>query len=119
MNQVNHSKKGLQPQLIRYILSVDAKSIIVAYCKRALGPVYTKHQRERFGNSEITLAILFSLKSMETLENLLQPHSGASSQSCCSVDADARYKRALRVQSSLWLHIKKWADHGKISLCGW
>ena len=32
-------------------------------------------------NSVMTLAILFSLKSMETLENGLQPHSGASLQS--------------------------------------
>ena len=30
--------------------------------------------------SVMTLAILFSLKSMETLENELQPHSGVSSQ---------------------------------------
>ena len=35
------------------------------------------------------------LKSMETLENGLQPHSGASLQSCCSVDADAWWKQAL------------------------
>ena len=57
----------------------------------------------------MTLAILFSLKSMELLENRLQPHSGAtplismgtesqaSSQSCHSVDADAWCKWALKV----------------------
>ena len=49
----------------------------------------------------MTLAILFSLKIVELLENGLQPHSGVtlllsmrtellvSSQSCCSVDPDA------------------------------
>ena len=51
--------------------------------------------------------ILFSLKSVESLENGLQSHSGAtplfsmrtgsqvSLQSCCSVDADAWCKWAL------------------------
>ena len=55
----------------------------------------------------MTLAILFSLETMESLENRLKPHSGvtplfsmttelqASSQSCCSVDADACCKQAL------------------------
>ena len=55
------------------------------------------------------LVILFPLKSIETLENGLQPHSGAtslfsmrtelqvSSHSCHSVDADAWRKWALRV----------------------
>ena len=46
-------------------------------------------------NSAMMLAILFSLKSMEMLGNGLQPQSGASSQSCRSVDADAWCKRAL------------------------
>ena len=41
------------------------------------------------------LAILFSLKSMEMLENGLQQHSGASLQSCYSVDANAWCKWAL------------------------
>ena len=40
------------------------------------------------------LAILSSLKSMETLENGLQTHFGASLQSCCN--ADAWCKRALK-----------------------
>ena len=47
------------------------------------GPVYTWHQRQCCGNSVMTLTILFPLKSMEMLENGLQPHSGASSQSWC------------------------------------
>ena len=40
------------------------------------------------------LVILFSLTSMETLKNLLQTNSGASSQICCSVDADTWCKQA-------------------------
>ena len=56
----------------------------------------------------MTLATLFSLKTVEPLENRLQPHPGAtllfsmrtelqvSSQSCRSIDADAWYKRALK-----------------------
>ena len=56
----------------------------------------------------MTLAILFSLKTMELLENRLQPHSGVtplfsirteslvSSQSCGRIDADAWCKRALK-----------------------
>ena len=43
----------------------------------------------------MTLAILFSLKTMETLENGLQTHSEVSSQSCYSIDAEAWCKRAL------------------------
>ena len=51
---------------------------------------------------------MFSLKTIKSLENALQPHSGvtplfsmrtvslASSQSCRSVDADAWYKRGLK-----------------------
>ena len=46
---------------------------------RGLGCIYTKHQRQRYDNSGMMLAILFPLKTMETLENGLQPHSGASS----------------------------------------
>ena len=79
---------------------------------RPLGPVYTKRQRQSCDNSTMTLAILFSLKSMETLENGLQPHSGvtplfsmrtesqASSQSCRSIHADAWCKWAFRVRWS-------------------
>ena len=77
-----------------------------------LGPVYTKRQRQRCDNSAMTLAILFSLKSVESLENRLQPHSGvtpffsmrtesqASSLSCHRVDADAWCKWALTAHPS-------------------
>ena len=73
---------------------------------KKLGPVYAKRQRQYCDNSAITLAILFSLKTMEVLENGLQPQSGmtslfsmrtvslVSSQSCCSVDADVCCKHA-------------------------
>ena len=46
--------------------------------KKALGSVYTEHQHQGCDNSWMTLAILFSLKTMESLENGLQPHSGAT-----------------------------------------
>ena len=45
---------------------------------KPLGPVYIKRQRQHRGNSVMVLAILFSLKSMETFENGLQPNSGTS-----------------------------------------
>ena len=76
-----------------------------------LGSVYTKRQRQHYDNSAMMLAILFSLKSVESLENRLQPHSGAtplfsmrtklqaSWQSCRSIDADAQCKWALRGRS--------------------
>ena len=38
------------------------------YQKR-LGPVYTKRQHERCSNSAMALAILFSLKTMVSLQN--------------------------------------------------
>ena len=74
---------------------------------KPLGPIYTMHQYQHCNNSEMTLAILFSLKTMESLENGLQPNSGVTllfstrrvllvaSQSCRSVDPDSWCKRAL------------------------
>ena len=64
-------------------------------CNVVLGPVYTKHQRQRCNHSAIMIAILFSLKSIETLENGLQTHSGASLQSCRRVDTDVGVNGAL------------------------
>ena len=43
-----------------------------------LGPVYTKRQRQRGDNSAMTLAVLFSSKTMESLENGSQLNSGAT-----------------------------------------
>ena len=34
-----------------------------------LGPIYTKHQRQYCDNSGMMLAVLFSLKTMELLQN--------------------------------------------------
>ena len=72
-----------------------------------LGSVYSKRQRQCCDNSAMMLAISFSLKLAKSLENRLQPHSGAtplfsmrmesqaSSQSCRSIDADIWYKWAI------------------------
>ena len=76
----------------------------------SLGSVYSKPQRQRCDNSAMTLAILFSLKTMESLQIEVVTHfqasplismtieSLASSQSCHRVDADAWCKRALSQQ---------------------
>ena len=72
-----------------------------------LGPVYTKRLRQRCDNSAMMPAMLFSLKTVDSLQNGLQPHSGvtpsfsmktlllATSQSCGSVDSDAGCKQTL------------------------
>ena len=72
-----------------------------------LGPVYTKRLRQRCDNSTMMLAILLVLKTMDLLENGLQPHSGvtpsfsmrtlllATTRSCRSIDPDVQCKRAL------------------------
>ena len=82
-------------------------TVILQYFVKSKDPFTPKRQRQRCDNSLMMLAILFSLKTMESLANILQPHSGAtplfsmrtelqaSSQSCRSVDADAWCKRAL------------------------
>ena len=82
----------------------------------------------------MTLAILFSLKTMESLENGLQPQSGvtplfsnrteslASSQSCQSIDTDAWCKRAFNVQGYfivLGVNVRVWFQIADIlSSCG-
>ena len=40
--------------------------------------VYIKHRRQRCDNSAMILAALFSLETMESLENGLQPESGVT-----------------------------------------
>ena len=62
-----------------------------------LGPVYTKRQHQHYDHSAMTLVILFSLKSIEMLKSGLQTKSGASSQSCCSIEANAWWKRVLKM----------------------
>ena len=81
--------------------------LAVSYRLIPLRPVYTKRQRQRCDNSAMMLAMTLSLKSVESLENGLQSHSGAnplfsmrtelqvSSQSCRRVDADDWCKWAL------------------------
>ena len=98
-----------------------------------LGPVYTNRHRQHWDNSVMMLVILFSLKTMGSLENELQLHSGvtplismrteslASSQSCCSIDTDAWCKRAHRLESSITmsLHLRtglQSAYHGRETL---
>ena len=92
------------------IFLLDESGNWLHFCRyrwTALGSVYTKHQRQRCNNSAMTLAILFPLKTMDLLENGLQPQSGVtplfsmkmvslvSSQSSRSIDADTWCKRAL------------------------
>ena len=48
----------------------------LCYVRSTLRSVYTKRQRSSCNNSAITLMILFSLKTMESLENGLQPAYG-------------------------------------------
>ena len=40
---------------------------------KSLGPIYIKRQRQRCDNSAMMIAVLFSLKTMESLQNGLQP----------------------------------------------
>ena len=68
---------------------------------QVLGPVYTKRQRQSCDNSAMILVILFSLKTVESLQIWVTTHFRvtllfskrtvllASSQSCRSVDAEA------------------------------
>ena len=44
-----------------------------------LGPVYTKHQHQHCNNSVMMLAILLSLKTMESLQNGVATHLQAAS----------------------------------------
>ena len=77
-------------------------------------PVDTNRQRQRFDNAVMTLAILFSLKTVELLQIGFATHfqaiplfsvgteSQVSLQHCHSVDADAWYKRALNADEGIW-----------------
>ena len=46
--------------------------------KEDLGPIYSKRQHQCCEHSAMMIVILFSLKSMEMLENGLQPQSGVT-----------------------------------------
>ena len=94
----------------------------VACVNERLGLVYNKHQYQRCANSTMAVVILFSLKSVESLGNRLQPQSGVtrlilmrtesqmSLQSCRSVDADAWCKWTLRYISVVdgWMWMWMW-----------
>ena len=43
-------------------------SLILSVCD-PLGPIYTKYQHQRCGESAMMLAILFSLKTIESLQD--------------------------------------------------
>ena len=62
------------------------------------GCVYSKHHRQRCDKSAMKLVVLFSLKTVESLENgmAMRRVSLLSSESPNSVDADAWYKQALK-----------------------
>ena len=78
-------------------------------CGLFLGLVHTERQRHFCHNAAMMLAILFSLKTVESLENGLQPHPGATpmfsmrteslalSQSYRNVDSDTQCKLVLMV----------------------
>ena len=90
-----------------------------------LGFVYTKRQRQRWHNPAMTLVILFSLKTVESLENGLQTRSGGLycfhwEQNCkchSSVDADAWYKWALTDEISISMDFSFQFSRG--DLCIW
>ena len=73
-----------------------------------LGPIYIKCHGQPCDNSVMMLAILFSLKTMVSLESGLQSHSGATplvsmtavSQSFHSISSDLQYNRALTLNES-------------------
>ena len=80
---------------------------------QTLGPIYTKHPRQRCDNCAMTLAILFLLKTLESLQNgvatyfqatplfSMRTELQASSQSCRSGDADAQCKSAFKCEQGL------------------
>ena len=100
MNYIHHHRHHRHSPLIVQVAGSEPSSAAQdnkhdAFNALMLGPVYIERQCQRCDYSAMKLAVLFSLKSMETLENGLQTHSGASLQSCRSIDTDAWYKWAL------------------------
>ena len=106
---------GVDPQERRWTQKMEdghalsSKYVLLVLCKQLCC------QCRRYDNSAMTLEILFSLKTMESLKNGLQPQSEVtplfsmrtallvSSKSCCSVDADPWCKWALK--SRLYLTV--------------
>ena len=57
----------------------------------ALWPIYTKHQHQCSANARMTLAILFSLKSMETLGNGIATRFRATPFVSMRIDAQCKW----------------------------
>ena len=88
-----------------YVTSNCNVTVKVSVKYIVLGSVYVKRQRQHCDDSAMTLMILFSMKTMKSLENGLQPQSGAtplfsmrtvslaSWQSCRSIDIAAWCKQ--------------------------
>ena len=60
--------------------AADKSSAFAVCVNKASGPVCTERQRQRCDNSVMTLAILFSLKTVESLENVTYPNPSFSSR---------------------------------------
>ena len=105
--------KSDHSQLLRHIMHYLSPISAVPLETRTtsgqmLGLVYAKRQGQRCDNSVMTLVILFSLKTMESLQVRVATHfraillfsmrtvSLASTQSCRSFDADSWCTRALK-----------------------
>ena len=93
---------SLTVSLLQHLQHVDQVTVLQhTKTTSVLEPVYLKRKRQRCYNSAMMPAILFSLKTMEPLQNGVVTHfqvtllfsmrivSLVPSQSCCSVIADA------------------------------
>ena len=92
----------------------------------ALGPIYTKWQRQHCPNSAMSLVILFSLKTVESLENGLQLHSGVTplfqwEQNRKHHRIDAWYKWVLKtlISVSTCANFRIPRDVPLAQLCAW
>ena len=97
-------------------MCVDSRSIHTELIESV---VYTEHQHNRCDNSWMILAILFSLKTVESLHNgvatnfqmtplfSIRKVSLVSSQSCRSVDSDAWCKHLIDHRREISTGLKK------------
>ena len=53
---------------------LDTNQSMCYYSLNLLGPVYTKHQSQRCENPVMTLVILFSWETVESLQNGVETH---------------------------------------------
>ena len=70
--------KVLRPVHVCVCVSGACKIPIYFMQMEILGPVYTKRQHLPCDNSAMVLVILFTSKTMDSLENGLQSHSGVT-----------------------------------------